>query len=68
MACDSVFVLMGDASKIPVAGYGTSSIQIDGNVITWNDGISFEFCNIVVYRSLTVFDDGFNDWSRPLCA
>ena len=30
--CDGVFVLMGDASKIPVAGYGTSRMKIDGNV------------------------------------
>ena len=30
--CDGVFVLMGDASKIPVAGHGTSRMKIAGNV------------------------------------
>lgn len=32
IAYDGVFVLMGDASKISVAGYGTSRIKLDGNV------------------------------------
>ena len=31
-ACNGVFVLMGNASKIPVAGYGTSRMKIDNNV------------------------------------
>ena len=31
-ACTDVFVLMGDASRIHVAGYSTSQMKIDGNV------------------------------------
>ena len=31
-SCSGVFVLMGDASRIPVAGYGTSRMKIDGNI------------------------------------
>ena len=31
-ACSNVFVLMGDASRVPVAGYGTSRMKLNGNV------------------------------------
>ena len=31
-ACTNVFVLMGDASRVPVAGYGTSRMKLNGNV------------------------------------
>ena len=31
--CDNVFVLMGDHSEIPVLGYGTSRVKIDGHVV-----------------------------------
>ena len=33
VACSGVFVLMGNGSKVPVAGYGVSRIEIDGRVI-----------------------------------
>ena len=31
-ACEGVFVLMGDARCVPVLGYGTSRMKINGNV------------------------------------
>ena len=31
-ACSDVFVLMGDGSRIPIHGYGTSRMKINGNV------------------------------------
>ena len=31
--CDNVFVLMGDHSQIPVLGYGTSRVKINGHVV-----------------------------------
>ena len=31
-ACEGVFVLMGDASRVAVAGYSTYRININGNV------------------------------------
>ena len=31
-ACSNVFVLMGDTSHIPVHGYGTSRMKLNGNV------------------------------------
>ena len=33
MQCTDVFVLMGDNSEIPVLGYGTARIKINGRVI-----------------------------------
>ena len=31
--CDNVFVLMGDHSEIPVLGYSTSRVKINGHVV-----------------------------------
>ena len=33
VACSDVFVLMGDGSEVPVAGYGVSRIKINGKVV-----------------------------------
>ena len=33
MRCTDVFVLMGDNSEIPVLGYGTSRVKINGRVV-----------------------------------
>ena len=33
IACSDIFVLMGDGSKVPVAGYGVSHIKINGQVL-----------------------------------
>ena len=32
-ACNDVFVLMGDNSEIPVLGYDTSRVKINGHVV-----------------------------------
>ena len=33
IACNDVFVLIGDNSEIPVLGYGTSQLKINDHVI-----------------------------------
>ena len=33
VTCKDVFVLMGDHSEIPVLGYGTSRVKINGHVV-----------------------------------
>ena len=42
-ACTNVFVLIGDASRITVAGYGTSCMKIDGNVTRLVNSLHFSF-------------------------